>query len=154
MRYTRWLLYRPHSNKAPRNNQWISSYHYEAVNFYPFYTEGELQHWWSNSPRDSPAGLGTGPAPPASPSNPRCFKQHGVSVSDAGSQHRVVWTLQKEKRSQNALHSLKSEFTGRVRELFYLLPLWTPGMESISISLKHHLFQFNRKLLFNEIQGC
>lgn len=58
----------------------------------------------------------------------------------------------KRERSQKALHSLKSEFTGRVRELFYLLPLWTPGMESISISLKHHLFQFNRKLLFNEIQ--
>lgn len=152
MRYMRWLSYKPHCNKAPHNHWWISSYLYIRQCLFILTTPRGNSSNNEVTPQGFPSGAGNLPTSHSSQSN-LLLKHHGVLGSDAESQHWAVWTLQKEKRSQNVQHSLRSEFTGRVRELFYFLPLWTPGMESISISLKHHLFQFNRKLLFNEIQG-
>lgn len=149
MRYKGWHLYRPHCNRVAHNHQWISSYFYAKQWIFILTTLRGYTSTDEGLPPGTP-GWRTCPTPPAPAPTPSALDST-AAPSDAGSQHRVLWASQKGEGRQNVLHVLKSEFTGRVRELFYLLPLWTPGMESISISLKHHLFQFNRKLLFNEI---
>lgn len=99
MRYMRQLLYRPHYDWTPHNRWWISSFYVKLW----ILTLSTLRKDTSTDEGTHTARMKT-MLPTPSPSL-LCFGQRVASRSDAGSQHRAVWALQKREKPKSTAQS-------------------------------------------------